>query len=505
MNKASLETLVEWLIAHQAVDYDMIPGDLTTIKRLDLSGKSIDILPENFGELSGLIALNLSNNHLESLPESFSRLTQLVNLNLRRNNFSAVPEELMALPLKSINFNANKLKSITPISSCTTLHVIDLSANALTDVSNIFESLEHLRSLNLSLNFISKFDIIKSHESLEILNISSNLIQELSESLILLSDLRVLEAANNEITSIASALSHLEIETLDLSSNQLEQVHLEGFEDLESLVLDDNPMQTLTFDSDFAPSLRSFSCEGCEMEVIDLPPSEVLEQISLASNELKILPEAIPTLKHLAELGIDNNNIVSLPEGLVHMPLLDILYIDHNPLDAASIARVQSMELQTCDLSIKPEIAIRKAQFDDLRVMAHLISQLFTIESDFSVDYKKQYNGLKLLFNETHATILMAKHKNNAIGMITMQRQISTSEGSYVGVIEDLVVDESFRKMGIGTLLIESIMEIAHNNGFSRIQLAADKENIKALNFYQQRGFSKTNLNIYRFNDPDIQ
>jgi len=36
-------------------------------------------------------------------------------------------------------------------------------------------------------------------------------------------------------------------------------------------------------------------------------------------------------------------------------------------------------------------------------------------------------------------------------------------------------------------------------------KIAADKENMKALSFYQQRGFSKTNLNIYRFKDPDIQ
>lgn len=505
MNNLSLETLIEWLIAHQAVEYDMIPTDVTTIKRLDLSGKSIDALPENFGELSGLIALNLSNNHLDALPESFNQLTQLVNLNLRRNNFMLIPKVLMELPLKSINFNANKLKSITPISSCTTLHVIDLSANAITDVTNVFEPLEHLRSLNLSFNYISHFDFIKRHEALEILNISNNLIQELSESLILLSDLRVLEATNNEISTIASALGNLEIETLDLSSNQIEQIHFEGFEDLESLILDDNPIQTLTFDSDFAPSLRAFSCEGCEMDVIELPPSQVLEQVSLASNELQVLPEPILKLKNLAELGIDNNKIVSLPEALAQIPLLDILYVDHNPLDAASVALVRSMELETCDLNIKPEISIRKAQFDDLRVMAHLISQLFIIESDFSVDYEKQYNGLKLLFNESHATILMAKHKNNAIGMITMQRQISTSEGSYVGVIEDLIVDEGFRKMGIGTLLIESIMEIAHEYGFSRIQLAADKENTKALNFYHKRGFSKTNLNIYRFNDPNIQ
>ncbi len=144
-------------------------------------------------------------------------------------------------------------------------------------------------------------------------------------------------------------------------------------------------------------------------------------------------------------------------------------------------------------------IAVRKAQFDDLRVMAQLLAQLFSIENDFEADFEKQYCGLKFLFNDPSATMLVAKHKNSVLGMITMQRLISTAEGGYVGMVEDLIIDADYRSTGIGSLLIKAILKEAHEMGMSRIQLAADMQNTDALEFYKKRGFNPTFLNLYRY------
>jgi len=296
----------------------------------------------------------------------------------------------------------------------------------------------------------------------------------------------------------------MEIEVLDLTSNTLTSLHLKGFEALEQLTVDDNPLGHLSFDPGFAPSLREFSCEDCGLDIMALPPADTLKILSYSFNAITEVDPAIGRYKSLKELGLDHNAIVSLPDVFTTFGELNTFYIDGNPLSPESATFVRSLDLLNCDLSIKTDVAIRKAQFDDLHVMARLLSQLFAIESDFQADFAKQYNGLKLLFDANNADILVAKHKNKVVGMITMQRMISTSEGSYVGWIEDLIIDEEYRKMGVGKSMMRTIMELAHKRGYARIQLAADKENAKALYFYQKRGFRKTNLNVYRYIDPTL-
>ena len=150
-----------------------------------------------------------------------------------------------------------------------------------------------------------------------------------------------------------------------------------------------------------------------------------------------------------------------------------------------------------CALTAQPEFSIRKAQLDDLRVMARLIGELFAIESDFKIDFKKQYAGLKLLFENGDADILVAKYKNMAIGMVTMQRVVSSAEGGYAGLIEDVVVSEAYRGMGVGHSLLEAVSGVARERGYVRLQLGADTDNAPALEFYRKHGFEKSNLNLY--------
>lgn len=144
---------------------------------------------------------------------------------------------------------------------------------------------------------------------------------------------------------------------------------------------------------------------------------------------------------------------------------------------------------------------IRKAQLDDLRILVKLLGELFAIESDFKADFDTQYRGLKLLFDTPHCDILVAKYKNSAIGMVTVQRVISSAEGGYAGLIEDVVVNERYRGRGVGHSLIEAVITLAKEKGYVRLQLGADVGNLPALSFYQKRGFRQTSLNLYHLTD----
>ncbi len=138
-------------------------------------------------------------------------------------------------------------------------------------------------------------------------------------------------------------------------------------------------------------------------------------------------------------------------------------------------------------------IIIRHALPDDIPAMASLLEQLFAIEADFVADGQAQMNGLSLLLR-TSALLLVADEDGSVVGMISIQPLISTAEGGAVGLLEDLVVYEECRGRGIGSLLLHKALDWAREQGFSRVQLLADRSNMNGLQFYSKHGFHGTQL-----------
>lgn len=138
---------------------------------------------------------------------------------------------------------------------------------------------------------------------------------------------------------------------------------------------------------------------------------------------------------------------------------------------------------------------IRKATYRDIPQMTALLIQLFTIEQDFVPNPEKQSKGLKLLLeNKSNACVLVADTGFRIAGMITAQILVSTSEGTYSAILEDLVVDKSYRRKGIGKQLMKEIEKWAKDNNISRLQLLADKNNTNALEFYKTIQWDSTQL-----------
>jgi len=144
------------------------------------------------------------------------------------------------------------------------------------------------------------------------------------------------------------------------------------------------------------------------------------------------------------------------------------------------------------------KIIIRHACEEDLFVMTALLSELFTIEPDFSPDVRRQREGLAALMGKRDATLLVACVQSEIVGMCTLQPLISTAEGGVVGMVEDLVVAESFRNIGIGCKLLEAIEKISIEQGMSRLQLLADQGNDLAGRFYGRLDWKCTQLSVMR-------
>ena len=498
MPEQTWESLKTWLLEHDAVDPDT--PEPSAVRRLDLSACEIESLPESIGMLEGLIALNLANNYLSSLPESFANLKNLANLDLRRNGFESLPALLGRMNIRSINAAGNRLTEVSILSQCSQLRVLDLSGNAIVSMNNVLYPENELRTVNLSCNYIGDMtNVYATLTCVERLNLSGNVLTAVPETVSSMNEVLEIDFSDNRIERIDEAFFTLPLESVDLTSNRLHTLRLHGLADLESMTLDSNPLDAITVEEDFAPYLKSFSCDGCGLKTFVQLPSESLESLCYSSNDIETIPETIGRYTQLIQLDIDGNRIRHLPHAMANMTRLQTLYIGGNPLDDEALDVIKVLHPNICDINMKSGIIIEKATETDLPEMAKLLSVLFALEKDFDIDYTKQLAGITKLFNHDTAEMLVARHENSVIGMVTMQRLISSAEGDDIGQIEDLVVREDYRKMGVGSRLINKIRFLAQEKGYKRIQLAADKDNANARNFYARRGFWQSNLIVYHY------
>lgn len=139
-------------------------------------------------------------------------------------------------------------------------------------------------------------------------------------------------------------------------------------------------------------------------------------------------------------------------------------------------------------------VCIRRAEQADIPVLLGLLEMLFSIEKDFIFNAEKQERGLRLLLTESRAAIMVAEQDGQVIGMCSGQLLISTAQGGPSALVEDVTVLPTYQGKGIGKQLLAAISAWAVNQGASRVQLLADRNNTPALAFYQKIGFQTTEM-----------
>ncbi|HXF86011.1 MAG TPA: GNAT family N-acetyltransferase [Anaerolineales bacterium] len=64
-------------------------------------------------------------------------------------------------------------------------------------------------------------------------------------------------------------------------------------------------------------------------------------------------------------------------------------------------------------------------------------------------------------------------------------------------IVEDLVVDEKMRRLGIGEALIRYAIDLAREAGANGVSLTSNQRRVAANLFYQALGFEKRETNVY--------
>jgi len=93
--------------------------------------------------------------------------------------------------------------------------------------------------------------------------------------------------------------------------------------------------------------------------------------------------------------------------------------------------------------------------------------------------------------------LFVARHEGRIVGTLTLVCfEIPTGTRAW---IEDVVVDESARGLGMGDALVAAAMERARELGARNIDLTSRASRVAAHRLYERAGFEVRETNVYRY------
>lgn len=132
------------------------------------------------------------------------------------------------------------------------------------------------------------------------------------------------------------------------------------------------------------------------------------------------------------------------------------------------------------------EIVIRKAEKDDWKKVYELYSRLSNedLYLRFFHYYRPSEEEVRKLVTEQrdHVTIIAVDEEGKVIGEGTIY-----DNGEF-----SLVVDPSYRKRGIGTSIVEKLIEIGKETGLKKIRFYTLPDNIPMIRIGKKLGFKLT-------------
>ena len=149
------------------------------------------------------------------------------------------------------------------------------------------------------------------------------------------------------------------------------------------------------------------------------------------------------------------------------------------------------------------EIFIRKAQLEDLNIIQNLNNELFKLEKEkydstlvqnWPLSEDGKYYFEDLIINHY---VIVATKDDKIVGYLagSINEKGSYEEIQY-GEINNMLVDNNFRGLGIGKLLIDKFKQYCKDNSIKNLKVVASAKNIKAIEFYKNNGFNNFDITL---------
>jgi ribosomal protein S18 acetylase RimI-like enzyme len=131
-----------------------------------------------------------------------------------------------------------------------------------------------------------------------------------------------------------------------------------------------------------------------------------------------------------------------------------------------------------------------QAHSEHLEEVSKLFDQ-YRVFYKSSSDYEAAKQFLKERFEKRDSTIFVAGNDERIVGFTQLYPSFSSVSMKRIWILNDLFVDEDYRRNGVAQLLMGAAESFARETGAVRIILATQVSNVVAQSLYELRGYAK--------------
>ncbi len=143
------------------------------------------------------------------------------------------------------------------------------------------------------------------------------------------------------------------------------------------------------------------------------------------------------------------------------------------------------------DEKTKLELKIEKVKEEELPKLVDIYLRAYKGLEEYAYTHPEDVRSyLRWLYNRDKNGFFVAKLNGKIVGFVAGDANwFSRRERKNVGAIHEIVVDPDYQGHGIGTALMNKILEYFKEKGLDTAELWVGDENYKAINFYKKFGF----------------
>lgn len=131
-----------------------------------------------------------------------------------------------------------------------------------------------------------------------------------------------------------------------------------------------------------------------------------------------------------------------------------------------------------------------QAHSEHLEEVSKLFDQ-YRVFYKSSSDCEAAKQFLKERFEKGDSTIFVASHDGQIVGFTQLYPSFSSVSMKRIWILNDLFVDENYRRNGVAQSLMRAAENFARETGAVRIALATQIANVTAQSLYELRGYVK--------------
>lgn len=135
------------------------------------------------------------------------------------------------------------------------------------------------------------------------------------------------------------------------------------------------------------------------------------------------------------------------------------------------------------------KVRLVKVYATELDALRDYVEALYRLDEDYESMVNIEEGVKSLLRNESLATPYFIKRGEERIGYVILTRYHSVEKGGLTIYIDELYVEEKFRRQGVGGQIMQEIMETARRQGGKTLWAQSEPHNKAAQSFFTAQGF----------------